>query len=175
MTRSFLTILVVSALAGGCVSNAKRANMLLEDVRGYHDGLRWQRFAQAVLRLPLAERDDFLEERDELAEDLRIGDWEIVRVNYTREAKRAKVVVKYTWHLDSRGIVHTTTATERWERRGKRWIVLEEERTRGEPMPGLAEPSEEPVEDAKGAKSAAKPPTETDSGRRAAHASHPTR
>lgn len=141
MNRIFL--LAVALALASCGSHSKRAAPLLDDVRGYHDGVRWAYFAQAAVRLPGPERDAFIEEREDLADDLRIADYEITRVRYAAGKMAADVDVKYTWHLDSRGIVHTTTAREKWERRGKRWVLLEEERRRGEPMPGLAEPSDE--------------------------------
>ncbi len=141
---AFLIIAILCACGG---SSMKRANMLLDDVRGYHDGLRWERFSQAVLRLPPAERGEFLEVRDELSDDLRISDYDIVRVHYLKKDMRAEVVVKYMWHLDSRGIVHRTSAREIWERRGKRWILTSEIRSRGKEMPGLDEPEKEPEEE----------------------------
>ncbi len=127
------------AIIAGCASSPKRAELLIDDVRGYHDGLRWQRFNQAVLRIAVLERDDFISEREELSDDLRISDYDIIRVHYLEKGMRAKVTIRYMWYLDSRGIVHQTTANELWQRRGKRWFVTDEHRVRGARMPGLAE------------------------------------
>lgn len=142
MTKS--AILVAAALAlAACGARPKRATALLDDVRGYHDGIRWEKFAQAAVRLPPPERDAFIEEREALAEDLRIADVELLRVHFVGNGKmRAKVLVRYTWLLDSRGIVHKTWAHEVWARRGKRWMIEKNQRSRGEPMPGLEEPPE---------------------------------
>ncbi len=151
-TKQPMTLVVVSlafafGAIAGCASSPKRAEMLLDDVRGYHDGLRWHRLNLAVLRIAPPEREEFMAEREELVDDLRISDYEIVRVHYREKGVRAQVTVRYTWFLDSRGLVHRTTARELWERRGKRWLVVEEHRLRGKPMPGLAEAPEEPDEE----------------------------
>lgn len=142
-----LAVLAALIAAAGCGTNKlKRANKLLDDVRGYHEAIRWNKPAQAAVRLPMAERDAFVNEREELAEDLRVSDYELVRVRYAKGNKlRAKVRVRYEWHLDSRGILHKTWANEEWERQGKRWILKDEHRAHGEPMPGLAEPPEKPA------------------------------
>jgi hypothetical protein len=41
------------------------------------------------------------------------------------------------------GIVHETHARQSWERKGKAWLIVDERRTRGEEMPGLAEDEED--------------------------------
>lgn len=143
MTKTMLISVAAVALVStaGCgASRLKRANHLLDDVRGYHDGIRWGKLGQAAVRLPKAEREAFVNEREELADDLRIASYELVRVRYAKGKMRAKVRVQYVWHLDSRGIVHKTWANQEWERQGKRWILQDEHRAHGEPMPGLAEP-----------------------------------
>ena len=131
-------LVVVALVAGGCGGSAKRASDFFHDMRGYNDGIRWRNHQQALTRIPHAERDDFLDERYELEEELRIGDYEVVRVKFASDQK-AEVQVRYSWHLDSRGIVHTTTTRQQWERRGKQWWMVEEVRVRGETMPGVAD------------------------------------
>lgn len=131
--------IVISGILAGCGPAPTRGEALLESVTTYNDGVRWDRLAIAASRVPPAQREDFVDERDQLADDLRITDWEVKRVRQ-EGAARARVHVKYTWYLDDEGIVHETHADQRWERRGKVWLILEEHRLRGEPMPGLAEP-----------------------------------
>ncbi len=150
MTRSMSWLvaigLAVALLACGCGAASPRPGaVLLDDVRGYNDGVRWNNPSQAALRVPPAEREDFLDERDEIADDLRIGDYEIINVRQGSRGHRATIHVKWTWHLDSRGIVHTTTSEQRWQLHGKQWLLVSETRLRGEKMPGVAEPSEDEV------------------------------
>ncbi len=115
----------------------------MDDVRGYSEGLRWQKYPQAAVRIPPAEREEFLDEQDELETDLRIGDYEITRLRVDKSKNRASVRIRWTWHRDSEGIVHTTTSHQTWQRRGKRWLMVEERRLKGEAMPGVPEPSVE--------------------------------
>jgi hypothetical protein len=127
----------------GC-GGTQKPSELRDDVREYGDGLRWQNLPAAVAHIPPAERADFVAEREELVDDLRIGDWEVDRVDWVVADKSAKVRVTWTWHLDSRGLVHKTVVEQRWERRGKSWWMIAEERTHGEPMPGVPEPRTAP-------------------------------
>jgi hypothetical protein len=83
----------------------------------------------------------FLDERENLEKELRIDDYQVARVTMGKDGDRAVVHVKYTWHMDNRGIVHTTTAAQLWERRGSRWWLADERRVRGKKMPGVPEPA----------------------------------
>jgi hypothetical protein len=128
-----------AAALPACGSTLKRRSDFLEDLRAYNNGVRWQNPAEAAQHIPKQERDEFLAERAEL-DDLRVGDYEVVRIRWEEGRESAEVQVKYTWHLDSRGLVHTTTTRQRWKLYGKTWMMVEERRVRGEPMPGVAEP-----------------------------------
>jgi hypothetical protein len=129
---------VLGALASpGCGAAQRDVEPLDASLRVYNDGLRWQRFDDSASRLPAAQRDDFLDERDQLHEDLRISDYEVIRVRYDGKQRRAKVQIKYTWYLESRGVVHETHAVQTWQRGDTIWILRNERFLRGEPMPGL--------------------------------------
>jgi hypothetical protein len=142
MTRFIAAAIALAVLAAGCAHSAKRGEDLTESVRTYHEGVRWQRFPAAASRIPADQREDFVEERDRLAEDLQVSDYEVVRVS-SRGERRAEVQVKYTWYLDSEGVVRKTHAVEEWERHGKIWLLVAERHLRGDPMPGLAAAPEE--------------------------------
>lgn len=153
MRRKLLGWLVsaVLVLLAACAGSAQTRQSFMGAVRGYNDGLRWQRFTHSAAFIPPAERGEFVDEREELADDLRIDDYELSRVRLDQRGNRAEVQVKYTWHRDSKGLVHDTTTLQKWERHGKQWQMTEEARVRGEEMPGVAEPVEE-----------VEPPAETD-------------
>lgn len=131
---------VVFAACGG--PQRASGEDLVMSVTTYNDGLRWERLAVAASRVPLAEREDFVDERDQLAETLKITDWEIKRVR-DEAPGRARVHVKYTWYATDEGIVHETHAMQAWQRKGKAWLIVDERRLRGDEMPGLAEPEPE--------------------------------
>jgi hypothetical protein len=143
-SRDFCRAVLLLALVAGAPIACRTANPrnadLVADIRGYGDGVRWRDFNAAALRIVPARRVAFLETREQLEDDLRVGDWELRRLTYDERQNRAEVHIEWTWHLDSRGIVHRTVTRQMWTRRGDRWIIEREERLRGEPMPGVAEP-----------------------------------
>ncbi len=125
---------------------------MLYDIRAFNEGLRWDKLPQSAVRIPPADRDAFLDEREELQEELRIDDYEITRLKTEGELEeRANVQIKWTWHMDREGIVKTTTSAQRWQRKGKRWLMLEETYLRGDEMPGLAEATSEDEDEEEGA------------------------
>jgi hypothetical protein len=133
--------MLLSALvaAGACVT-PRRVQPLGEAVRIYNDSVRWQRFDMAAGQVPSTDRDDFLDRRDQLADDLRITGYEVIRMRTDRSGHRARAQIKFTWHLDSEGTVHDTHAVQTWRRHGARWVLVSEHHLRGEPMPGVDSP-----------------------------------
>jgi hypothetical protein len=125
--------------AAGCGASQHRTETLTETVRSYNDGVRWERFAVAAVAVPPAERPEFVDDMDARAKDLRISDYEIVKVD-PKGDKLAMVQVKLSWYLDSVGTLRETHAMQTWERKGKGWWIVKEERFRGDEMPGLPEP-----------------------------------
>ncbi len=123
------------AISSVACAHAPRGQPLMDAVRTYNDGVRWSRFTAAASAVPARQRDAFLDEREELAEDLRITDYEVVRVKDTGDA--ANVHIKVTWYMDSEGTVRETWAAQSWERHGKAWRIVDERRVRGYEMPGL--------------------------------------
>ena len=143
-TRSTVFALTLLALAASCGPAAqKRHTQLRDDVRGYNDGIRWKNLPMASVRIPPAEREAFLDEREDVDEELRIGDYEIRRLRYSKSRNRAVVHIKWTWHMDNQGIVRQTTSRQMWRRHGKRWLMVEEYRVKGDEMPGVPEPPED--------------------------------
>lgn len=133
-------ILLASCLvAAACGTTQRHTETLADTIRGYNDGVRWERFAAAAVAVPPAERADFVDEMDQRSKDLRISDYEIVKVDQKTE-KVANVQVKLQWYLDSVGTLRETHALQTWERKGKTWWIIKEERFRGDEMPGLPEP-----------------------------------
>ena len=142
--KRLIPVFVIAACGGA----QQRTDDLLEAVRTYHEGIRWERIAMAASRVPVKERDAFFEEREDLIPELHISDYELIRVG-TAAAKTGgtKVEVKYTWFKESEGVVHETRALETWERHGKQWMIIDEERAKGPEMPGLREPATPPASD----------------------------
>lgn len=116
------------------------AEDLEDEVRGYLEGYRWRRYDDAVARIVPERREAFLDRAEALEKELLIDDYEILRLKLRREAEAALVQVRYTWHLDSRGVVQETVVEQHWTRKGKHWFLLGEKRMRGDDMPAVLEP-----------------------------------
>jgi hypothetical protein len=139
-----MAVWALFGMAAAACGAAQKAEPLDQQVHRYNDSVRWQRLAQAAQYIPPAERAAFFDERVELEDELRITMYDIRRVEIAEDEARAVVYVEYQWYLDSQGRVHKTTSRQHWEQHGKRWLLTEERRERGEPMPGLPEPAPEP-------------------------------
>jgi hypothetical protein len=133
MRRIAVLCLVVAA----CGAQQRPGVELMDDIRTYQEGLRWRRWDEAALRLPPGRRDAFLETHEELDAELRIVDYEIERVRLAPGSTTATVQVKYTWHLDSVGVVHDSIVEQRWRRVNRAWFLVAERLKRGEDFPGL--------------------------------------
>ena len=126
---------VVLAACGGRQQNTET---LAESIRSFNEGIRWQRYEVAAVSIPPRERSKFVEMMDERSEDLKITDYEIVRVD-RRTDKEAQVQVKVSWYMDNEGTLKQTHAMQTWQRKGKAWLMIDQSRFRGDEMPGLLE------------------------------------
>ena len=167
MIRVGILCIAVSCL-GGCAPRVPPREDLMTRVRQYTEGLRWRRYEDAAMLLAAVNRESFLEERDDLDEDLRIDATDIIRVRVGGKGDKAEVRIRYGWYLNSEGLVKKTTALQEWEKRSDRWVLVTEVLHKGEPMPGLGEKDEtadldekpeDSAEDGKEAPDASLPPT----------------
>jgi hypothetical protein len=134
-----LTI-IMALLACGCAGMAAQSGETLTDsVRSYNEGIRWARYDTAATHVPPGQRAQFVDDWDQRAKDLRITDFEVVKV-VQKGDREARVEVKVEWYRDSEGTVRETRAMQTWERHGKLWLIVDEARVRGAEMPGLPEP-----------------------------------
>ena len=117
----------------------RSGDTLGDSVRTYNDGVRWGRYEVAAVHVPAAERSEFVDDADQRSKDLKITDYDIVKVEQKSD-RIAEVQVKVSWYKDSEGTLHETHATQTWERHGKLWLMVDEARLRGPEMPGLPEP-----------------------------------
>ena len=123
-------------LLAACGARQKETENLADSIRSFNEGIRWQRFEVAATSLPPRERSSFVESMDERTKELRITDYEIVRVDRASD-KEAKVHVKVSWYRDDEGKLKETHAMQVWQRRGKAWMMVDQTRYRGDEMPGL--------------------------------------
>ena len=131
-------ILLGVCVLAACGSAGRQEETLTESVRAYNEAIRWQRFAAAASVLPAPERAKFVDEMDQRGNDLKITDYEVVKVE-NQGARAAQVQVKLSWYRESEGTLRETHAMQTWEQRGKAWLMVDEARVRGAEMPGLPE------------------------------------
>jgi hypothetical protein len=132
-------LLLLATLAAVSACHPPRSgDTLAESVREYNEGVRWERFANAAVHVPPTERAQFLDDSDARAKDLRITEYDLVRVEQKNDTE-AEVQVKIGWYLDSEGKLRETHSKQSWERHGKTWWIIDEARQRGYEMPGLRE------------------------------------
>ena len=133
-----LVMLAVLTVLAACGAPQTNTETLADSVRSYNDGVRWGRFQIAASRLPEAERSRFVDDMDARAEDLRITDYEVLRID-TKGDREARVHIKMVWYLAKEQVVRETHAMQSWERHGKLWFMVDETYLRGEQMPGLVD------------------------------------
>ena len=133
---------LVAILMFGCGAASLHSEAdLSESIRQFNDGVRWERFAAAATAIPPRERSQFVDDMDERAGDLKITDYEVVKVD-ARSEREARVQIKLSWYKATEGTVDEAHAVQTWERHGKAWWMVDESRLRGAQMPGLAEAPE---------------------------------
>jgi hypothetical protein len=125
------------ALLCACAA-PKAGDTLVDSIRQYNDGVRWGRYGVAANHVPPKERAVFVEEADERANEIKIIDYEVVRVD-AQSPREATVQIKMSWYRDSEGKLRETQSLQTWERHGKTWWMVDEARLKGHEMPGLAE------------------------------------
>ena len=72
--------LLAFAVTGCFVPSPNEKEALRDQVREWHDDMRWQRFSGASLRLPPARRAHFLSQTRALENDIAMADYEIISV-----------------------------------------------------------------------------------------------
>lgn len=129
---------VATFMLVGC-GGPQTSDPLGDAVRSYNEGVRWGRYEVAATHIAPKERAQFVDDADERAKDLKITQYDVVRVE-RRSARAATVHVKVEWYKESEGTLHETHAKQTWEKHGGAWLMVEEARFRGSEMPGLPEP-----------------------------------
>lgn len=143
MKAMHVVLAVISVGLAACGGPQRDSDTLQESILAYNEGVRWERFETAASSLPPKLRSEFVDEMDTRAKDLKISQYDIVRVDKPTK-KTAKVHIKVAWYKDSEGTLRETHAVQTWERHGKAWWMVEETRLRGDEMPGLMDLAAKP-------------------------------
>jgi hypothetical protein len=66
--------ILLAVLLAACTP-PKAGDTLGESVRSYNEGVRWQRYDNAAIHVPAAERSQFIDDADERSKDIKITDY----------------------------------------------------------------------------------------------------
>src|SRR5262249_17489391 len=132
-----MKVLALLLLFGCFVPSPTEKEALRDQVREWHDDIRWQRFAAASLRLPPARRESFLAQTRALKDDVGMADYEILSVQPAGDG-RAQVRAWFDWEAKKAALLRHTELAELWQRVGADWVLMEVKLEKGEMLPFLA-------------------------------------
>jgi hypothetical protein len=143
MNSKWLAVLILAGSGAGvtgCGGGARDTDSLDQTIHVYNENVRWERYDKAAVLLPPRQRADAIDAWDQRAHDLKITDWEIIRMTPHGDGE-IHAQIKLSWYKPSEEIVRVTDEIQTWHKTGRNWLLVEESRLRGDEMPGLSEPS----------------------------------
>ena len=129
--------LALLLLAGCFLPSPNEKEALRDQVREWHDDMRWQRFPAASLRLPPARRQHFLDQTRAMENDVGMADYEITSVLPAGDGK-AQVRASFDWEAKQTALLRHTVLAELWQRVGSDWVLVDVKVEKGEPLPFLS-------------------------------------
>jgi len=124
-----LSLIALTLLLVGCAqAQQSPGEKLKQSVLSFHTDLRWQRFDSAAGFVPATQRGDFLSYYEGSRKDLKITEFEVVRVEIPPKKNTAHVVVMIQWHRLPSTTIKTSWLQETWtylEKRGM-WVVTDQ-------------------------------------------------
>ena len=133
-----LGLTAIATLLAACMGGFAERDLLLDAVREYNDGVRWGRLDQATSHLPIAARQRLTERLATLGDELEFSEYDLGRIDV--EGERARVRVDVSWLIKRRGLLERTTLEQSWQRKGSSWLLIQENRVAGAPLPLWDEP-----------------------------------
>jgi hypothetical protein len=131
-----MRIVALLFLTSCFVPSPNEKEALRDQVREWHDDVRWQRFPAASMRLPPARRQRFLDQTRAMENDVGMADYEILSVQPAGDG-RAQVRANIDWEAKQTALLHRTELTELWQRVGADWVLVDVKVEKGEPLPFL--------------------------------------
>jgi hypothetical protein len=142
---SLLSLLVLGMAVGvaGCFAEGySMKDRFTEAQKKYNEGVRWNRYEDAIPYLPKDEQHVFVDRMTALEDELEIADSEMVQFDLDKKRDRATARMVYTWTLKRRGLVEKTSTEQTWVDKGGKWTMIHEVRMRGAALPLWKERSE---------------------------------
>lgn len=118
MKKCVITLAAVALLLfNGCaaLSDMKITRESLDDtVRDYQQRIRWEESQSALVYVSEPMMQTYLEKSTGYNR-VKIVDYRIKSVDFSKEQKKATVVVEYDYHLKSGLTIKTVVDTQKWE------------------------------------------------------------
>ncbi len=116
-----LSILIVFSSCGGYTSPGEK---LQRAVFRYNNAVRWSNYAVAGEYIPPEERAEYLADRRDASNELRILEFNIDEVRHANLASKAEVLVTFRWVQPASNIVNNSTFTQHWHYgENKIWLL----------------------------------------------------
>ena len=120
--------LCLSLGAVGCAgSKPKAKSNLQQNVKAFHQHMRWERYHEASNYLAEGDREAFLGRHDELGDDFRIVEYEIKHLRLVRADEEAEAEVVMSWIREPDMRVHRDKVHEIWRNLDGIWTLVERE------------------------------------------------
>jgi hypothetical protein len=124
---AMLALLIGLGLAG-CKSVTGVSDSDLNGVvKMFHHDLRWKYFKTAAARVDPRYAQDFLEQLEDSEKDLSITEWEIRRMNPSKEGDRAVVRIRIKYFKMPSTVLQDETMEQVWELKEKAWYLVSQE------------------------------------------------
>jgi hypothetical protein len=132
-------LLISMFLLPACLSGDGLSDKLRDATRGYNSALRWGDVDRAAEFLPAASQQAFMNTQDLAREDLFIVEYEMTRLDLDHERGVAASRALITWHTEKVLIVKQTMVDQLWQFHEGDFVLVDERRAGGDPLPIFAE------------------------------------
>ena len=137
-------LLLCALLLPACLTGDGLSDKLRDATRAYNGALRWGDIDRAAEYLPITSQQMFLDTQDKAREELVIVEYEMTRLDLDHERGVAASRALITWHTQDVFIVKNTIVDQLWQFHEGDFVLVDERRAGGEPLPIFAEAEEDP-------------------------------
>jgi hypothetical protein len=118
-------------LACGCISAITDRKLndegLREAVTVFNDAIRWRDYPQALVWVPPQQREVFWKQTDAMQDNLRIVDYQILRLDMSEHTAIGSADLKYRYYSLTSPRIESVTLRQkwRWEEENHTWQVAQ--------------------------------------------------
>jgi hypothetical protein len=124
-------LLSILMLASGCVSAITDRKLndegLREAVTIFNDAIRWRDYQQALVWVPPQQRDVFWKQTDAVQDNLRIVDYQILRLDFSERTTIGSTDLRYRYYSLTNPRIESVTLHQkwRWDEVNHQWLVVQ--------------------------------------------------